>query len=57
MAALSAVRWCVPLKLFYDKKVAEGKNKMSALNAIRNKILHMVYAMIRKNEKYNYSDV
>lgn len=56
MAALSAVRWCVPLKLFYEKKVAEGKNKMSVLNAVRNKIIHMVYAMIRKNEKYNYSE-
>jgi transposase len=56
MAALSAVKWCVPIKLFYEKKVAEGKNKMSVLNAVRNKIIHMVFAMIRKNEKYNYSN-
>lgn len=56
MAALSAVRWCVPLKLFYERKVAEGKNKMSVLNAVRNKIIHMIYAMIHKNEKYNYSE-
>lgn len=55
MAALSAVKWCQPIKQFYEKKVSEGKNKMSALNAVRNKILHIVTALIRKQEKFNFS--
>ncbi len=55
MAALSAVKWCQPIKQFYERKVSEGKNKMSALNAVRNKILHIVTALIRKQEKFNFS--
>ena len=38
-----------PPKLYYERKVAEGKNKMSVLNAIRNKLIHIIYALI-KNE-------
>lgn len=55
MAALSAIKWCQPIKQFYERKVNEGKNKMSALNAVRNKILHIVTALIRKQEKFNFS--
>lgn len=55
MAALSAVKWCQPIKQFYERKVSEGKNKMSALNAVRNKILHIVTALVRKQEKFNFS--
>lgn len=53
MAALSAIRWCLPLKLYYERKIAEGKNKMSVLNAVRNKIVHLICALIEKNEKYD----
>lgn len=55
MAALSAIRWCLPIKHYYERKVAEGKNKMSAINAVRNKILHIVYALINKKQIFNYS--
>ncbi|MEQ9442188.1 MAG: IS110 family transposase, partial [Cyclobacteriaceae bacterium] len=35
----------------------QGKNKMLVLNAIRNKIIHRVFACIRDNRKYekNYT--
>ena len=36
MAALSAVKLDADLKKYYERKVAEGKNKMSVLNAVRN---------------------
>ena len=49
LAAMSAVQHCRPIKLYYEKKVAEGKEKMSVLNAVANKILHMIFAMIAKN--------
>lgn len=55
MIALSAVKWCQPIKQFYERKVSEGKNKMSALNAVRNKLLHIISALIRKQEKFNFS--
>lgn len=40
------------LEKYYSKKVSEGKNKMSVLNAIRNKLVHVMYACVRKNECY-----
>lgn len=55
MAALSVVKWCQPIKQYYERKLAEDKSKMSALNAVRNKILHIVSALIRKQEKFNFS--
>ena len=39
MASLSAVRLDAELKSFYERKVAEGKSKMSILNAVKNKLL------------------
>lgn len=50
MAAMRAIRIDGDLKRYYDRKVAEGKNKMSVLNAVRNKLVHIMYAVI-KNKK------
>jgi transposase len=37
---------------YYLRKVAEGKNKMSVLNAIRTKLVHRMFAVIRNNKFY-----
>lgn len=50
LAALSTIRLENDLAHYYHRKVAEGKNKMSVLNAVRNKIIHIAYAVI-KNQK------
>ena len=34
------------------RKVAEGKSKLSVLNAVRNKLLARVIAVINKQEEY-----
>jgi len=34
------------------RKVAEGKNKMSVLNAIRGKLILRMFAVIRDNRMY-----
>lgn len=52
MAAMRAVRMENDLKKYYDRKVAEGKNCMSVLNAVRNKIVHIMYAIIKNEKKY-----
>ena len=52
LAAMSAVQPCRPIKLYYEKKVTEGKEKMSVLNAVANKILPMIFAMIAKKQLY-----
>jgi len=35
--------------------VEEGKNKMSVLNAVRNKIIHRIYALIKNQTIYKNS--
>ena len=53
MAALSvATRKSGEMSEYYRRKVAEGKNKMSVLNAIRAKLVHRMFAVIRNNKFY-----
>lgn len=52
LAAMSAIRLIGDLKDYFDRKVAEGKNKMSVLNAVRNKIIHRVYAVLKYQRAY-----
>jgi len=43
---------------FYNKKLEEGKQVMSVINALRNKILHTICACVRKDKEYdeNYTN-
>ena len=50
MAALSASKTKGDLGQYYIRKVAEGKNKMTVLNAIRAKLVLRMFAVI-KNER------
>lgn len=52
MAAMSSIRLEGELRDYYQRKVAEGKNKMSVLNAVRNKIIHRVYAVLKNGKPY-----
>ena len=52
MASLSAVKLDADLKTYYERKVAEGKNKMSVLNAVKNKLLARVVAVVNKQQEY-----
>lgn len=53
LAAMSAVRCKGEMREYYLRKVEEGKNKMSVLNAVRNKLIHRMFACIKNNEKYD----
>jgi transposase len=53
MAALSAVQVDGELRDYYNRKVEEGKNKMLVLNAVRSKLIHRLFAVIRNNQKYD----
>jgi transposase len=59
LAALSSTRYVPDIKQYYERKVAEGKSKMSVLNAIRNKILQRVIAVVNRGTPYveNYSEI
>ena len=52
MAALSVIRMQSELRDYYERKVAEGKNKMSVINAIRAKLIARMFAVISKNKVY-----
>jgi transposase len=52
MAAMSAIRLKNDLREYYLRKIADGKNKMSALNAVRNKIVHRIFAVIKNQQPY-----
>lgn len=52
MVALSVVSGKGEMAVYYHRKVEQGKNKMLVINAIRNKIIHRVFACIRDDRKY-----
>jgi transposase len=53
LAAMGAIRTKGELQDYYQRKVKEGKNKMSVLNAVRNKLVLRVFAVVSKNQKYD----
>ena len=52
LAAMSAIRLDNDLRVYYQRKVGEGKNKMSVLNAVRNKIIHRIFSVIKNQTPY-----
>lgn len=52
MCALNAKAYDHEMKLYYERKVAEGKSKMLVLNNIRNKILGRVFAVVNRGTPY-----
>jgi transposase len=52
MASITAVKFDSQLKQYYERKVSEGKNKMSVLNAVRNKLLARVVACVNNQREY-----
>lgn len=53
LAAWNAIRSVEHLRKYYERKVNEGKAKLSAINAIRNKLVAIVMAVIRRNEPFS----
>jgi hypothetical protein len=49
---MSALRWDKEIKAYYERKLKEGKNKMSVINAIRNKLLLRIFAVLRDQRPY-----
>lgn len=55
LAALVAIRSDSEITKYYQRKIEEGKNKMSVINAVRNKLVHRICAVINQ-EKYYEKD-
>ena len=52
LAAMVTIRKGDIMHDYYKRKVGEGKNKMSVINAIRNKLIHILLACIKNNTTY-----
>lgn len=52
IAAMGAVRLKGEYKTYYDRRTEEGKNKMSTLNIIRNKLLFRIFAVVKRQTPY-----
>ena len=51
-AACSSIQHNPEMKLYYERRIQEGKNKMSTQNIIRNKILARVFAVVNRGTQY-----
>lgn len=52
MAAMSAIQIKGEYQIYYRKRVESGKNKMSTINIVRNKLLFRVFAVIKRGSPY-----
>lgn len=57
MCALSAMKVEGEMRDYYLRKVAEGKNKMSVINALRNKIVQRIFACVKNKTLYDRNGI
>ena len=57
MCALTAATYDPELKVYYQRKVEESKNKLLVLNNVRNKLIHRICACIKENRVYQIREV
>ena len=52
LAAMSSTQYVPEIKQYYNRKLAEGKTKMCVINAVRNKLLHRILAVVKRGTPY-----
>lgn len=53
LAALVAIQHNQEIRTYYERKVnGENKNKMSVINAVRNKLILRIFACVKQDRKY-----
>jgi transposase len=52
LCALAAILYDPELKSYYERKVDQGKNKMSVINAVRNKLVLRMFAVVRDQRDF-----
>jgi transposase len=52
MAAINAITFNGELKAYYQRKIAEGKNPMSVINAVRFKLICRIFSVLKRGEAY-----
>jgi transposase len=52
LCAKVAIQYNPEMKAFYKRRLSEGKNKMSTINIIRNKLLSRIFAVVNRKTPY-----
>lgn len=52
MGAKVALQYNLEMKEYYERRLEMGKNKMSTINIIRNKLIARMFAVVRRNSPY-----
>lgn len=52
MASVSAIQHDSELRQYYKRKLAEGKDKMLAINNVRNKLIARAFAVVKRGTPY-----
>lgn len=52
MGAMAAITYDRELKSYYERKLSEGKSKMSVINAVRNKLVLRIVAVVREEREF-----
>ncbi|KAF5063071.1 IS110 family transposase ISCaa7 [anaerobic digester metagenome] len=50
--ATIAIRCNPEMRMYYQRRISEGKGKMSTLNIIRNKLLSRIFAVVQRGTPY-----
>ena len=50
--AVSAIRYDPEMRIYYKRRTDKGKHKMNTINAVRNKLLARVFAVVRRGTPY-----
>lgn len=51
-SAMSAIKHDKELREYYQRKVEKGKEKRKVINAVRNKIVHRIFAVVKRGEPF-----
>jgi len=52
LSAKSAIQHNYEMKIYYNKRIEIGKNKMSTINIVRNKLLSRIFAVVKRGAPY-----
>lgn len=52
LCAMVAIQHDPEIKTYFERKVKEGKNKMLVINAVRNKLVHRIAAVVKRQTPF-----
>ena len=57
LIAMGSIQSNQEMKMYYERRIAEGKTKMSSLNMVRNKILSRIFAVVKRGTPYKHLEL